>query len=69
MLIIHKYQRPNATGSMQAHYFKAGKYQRSSSVMPYSEDLLKILIKGHSLFSVTKVESKTDLEFKIYQNN
>lgn len=69
MLIVHKYQRPNAIGSMQAHYFKSGKYTRSSSVLPFSDELLKILVRGHCLYSITKVESKTDLEFKIYQNN
>lgn len=69
MLIVHKYQRPNAQGSMQGHYFKSGKYIRSSDILPYSDALLKMLVKGHSLYSITKVESKTDLEFKIFKNS
>lgn len=65
MILIYKYQRANmASGTCQAHYFKNGKYIRSSDIHPFSDELIAFLTKGHSRFTVINVMNKTDLNYQ-----
>lgn len=65
MILIYKYQRPNMDkGTCKAHYFKNGKYIRSSDIHPYSESMIEFLTKGHSKYSLSNVQSKTDLDYQ-----
>lgn len=68
MILIYKYQRPNMDkGTCQAHFFKNGKYIRSSDVLPFSDDMIGFITKGHSKFTVINVMNKTDLAYQEYK--
>lgn len=65
MILIYKYQRPNMDkGTCQAHFFKNGKYIRSSDIHPYSDNMIEFLTKGHSKFALVNVMSKADLSYQ-----
>lgn len=67
MLRIHRYKQQRTHKEvMQAHYFKNGAYVRSSDVLPYSKDMLRHLVKGHSKFSLVQVLTKTELAYTEY---
>lgn len=66
MIIIFKYQRTNMDkGTCQVHFFKNGKYIRSSDILPYSEEVIGFCTKGHSSYSIVNVMSKADLAYKV----
>lgn len=68
MILIYKYQRPNMDkGTCQAHFFKNGKYIRSSDIHPFSDEMIGFLTKGHSKFAVVNVMNKTDLAYQEYK--
>lgn len=66
MIIIFKYQRANMPkGYCQVHFFRNGKYIRSSDILPYSDELIGLVTKGHPAFSIVNVMSKADLAYKV----
>lgn len=65
MILIHQVTQARTHKKfVKVHYFKNGKYIKSSEVFPYDDALIKALLKGHSTYALTNVATKADLDFK-----